>query len=212
MESVNSLKAFFKATQIRYVRWNKRRLWQSRWSSPDFQPSWLSDKPRPFVISGFERGWLVPPMKVLEIGCGLGTAAAWLAERGLEVVGIDVSEQAIEQARKIYLDRSGLEFMCSDVCASPNIVKQFDVILDTGCLQHIPKCLRDGYCRNLLRWSRTGSRFVVTMHKRGYSAQDRLEEVQALFSANFDLICIEEVQPNDATLKHLNSVFHFVRR
>src|SRR6195256_135311 len=39
-------------------------------------------------------------LKVLEIGCGLGTDGAQLAEAGADYTGIDLTEAAIELARK----------------------------------------------------------------------------------------------------------------
>jgi 2-polyprenyl-3-methyl-5-hydroxy-6-metoxy-1,4-benzoquinol methylase len=206
------LSGFFKAVQNHYLRWRKRRAWDRQWRQPGFRPLWLADTPRPFVISSFENGWFTPHMKVLEIGCGLGTAAAWLAQRGLQVLAIDVSIHVIEQARKMHPNQPGLEFRYADACTPTDISTIFDVIIDTGCLQHIPASLRDRYCENVLAWSRSGSRFIVTMHKKERSASERLSEVQGLFSANFDLVYTEEVQPADSSLNHLNSVFHFVRR
>jgi 2-polyprenyl-3-methyl-5-hydroxy-6-metoxy-1,4-benzoquinol methylase len=206
------LSTIFKSARNRFLRWRKGRSWERQWRKPDFRPSWLSDTPRPFVISGLEKGWWSPGMTVLEIGCGLGTAAAWLAQRGLQVVAIDVSSHVIKQARKAYPNQRGLEFRQADACAPTNISTVFDIIIDTGCLQHIPTSIRDCYCQNLLAWSRTGSRFVVTMHKKDRSASQRLSEVQALFSANFDLVSTEEVRPADERVNHLNSVFYFVRR
>src|SRR6185437_15140412 len=133
----------------RFLRWRKGRFWERQWRKPDFRPLWLSDTPRPWVISGFEKGWLAPGMSVLEIGCGLGTAAAWLAQRGLRVLAIDVSAHVIEQARKNYQGQPGLRFWQADACAPTEISRSFDVVMDTGCLQHIPPSLRDGYCQNL---------------------------------------------------------------
>jgi SAM-dependent methyltransferase len=197
----------------RFLRWRKGRSWERQWRKPDFRPLWLSDTPRPWVISGFESGWLSPGMSVLEIGCGLGTAAAWLAHRGVRVLAIDVSTHVIDQARKNYPDQPGLRFLQVDACAPTEIPRVFDVIIDTGCLQHIPSSLRVGYGQNLLTWSGTGSRFVVTMHTKDVSRIARLSEVQALFSANFNLVFSEEVQPaNPERANQLNSVFHFVRR
>ena len=69
------LTRFLKAAQNDYRRWRNRRVWERQWRKPNFRPRWLADTPRPFVISGFENGWFAPHMTVLEIGCGLGTAA-----------------------------------------------------------------------------------------------------------------------------------------
>jgi 2-polyprenyl-3-methyl-5-hydroxy-6-metoxy-1,4-benzoquinol methylase len=206
------LTTIFQPARNRFLRWRKERYWNRLWRKPDFRPLWLSDAPRPWVISGFESGWLAPGKSVLEIGCGPGTAAVWLAQRGLQVLAIDVSSHVIEQARKNYSGQPGLKFWHADACASTEISRAFDVIIDTGCLQHIPSSLRDGYCQNLLKWSCAGSRFVVTMHTKDRSRYARLSEVQALFSANFNLVYSEEVPPADPERgNQLNSVFHFVR-
>jgi SAM-dependent methyltransferase len=194
-------------------RWRMQRSWERRWRTPNYRPDWLADTPRPFVLTGFEQGWLAPGLTVLEIGCGLGTSAAWLAEHGLKVIAVDISNHVIEQARKNFPDRPGLEFRCADVCANEPFAAVFDVIIDTGCLQHIPTGLRNQYGQNLLAWSRAGSRFVVTMHKRDRTAAERLAEVQALFATGFELVHTEEVPTaNTEKLSRLNSVFHFVRR
>ncbi|MFZ0827301.1 MAG: class I SAM-dependent methyltransferase [Verrucomicrobiia bacterium] len=201
------------AAQNYYRRWRVRRSWERRWRKPDFRPPWLADAPRWFVVSGFEQGWLAPGMTVLEIGCGRGASAAWLARRGLQVVAMDVSSHAVEQARKAFPNQPSLEFRCADVCGPATCPTVFDIIIDTGCLQHIPSNLRDRYCENLLAWSRPGSRFVVTMHKMDRTASERLAEIQALFSAHHELVYTEEVPPpNVEMFSHLNSVFHFVRR
>jgi SAM-dependent methyltransferase len=42
---------------------------------------------------------LEPGMRVLDVGCGPGRHAVALAERGLEVLGVDISERFVELAR-----------------------------------------------------------------------------------------------------------------
>jgi 2-polyprenyl-3-methyl-5-hydroxy-6-metoxy-1,4-benzoquinol methylase len=111
----------FNPARNRFLRWRKGRDWERQWRKPDFRPPWLSDTPRPWVISGFENGWLAPGMSVLEIGCGLGTAAAWLAQRGLRVLAIDVSGHVIHQARMNYPSQPGLIFRQADACDRTDI-------------------------------------------------------------------------------------------
>ncbi len=45
------------------------------------------------IVSGFDRG------SALDLGCGQGRNALWLAEQGFTVTGLDLSPVAIEQAR-----------------------------------------------------------------------------------------------------------------
>ena len=44
--------------------------------------------------------WVSPGDQVLEIGCGTGSLAALMLERGAEVLGIDVSDAMLEVARE----------------------------------------------------------------------------------------------------------------
>jgi methylase of polypeptide subunit release factors len=41
----------------------------------------------------------IAPGRTLEIGCGTGINAIYLAQHGFEVVGVDISPLAIENAR-----------------------------------------------------------------------------------------------------------------
>lgn len=56
------------------------------------------DKPLHPLVLGLE-GWLRPGMRALDLGCGVGTAARWLAERGVSVRAIDAEPEAIERLR-----------------------------------------------------------------------------------------------------------------
>lgn len=56
-------------------------------------------------VSGYGHGLLsllaaVPRERVLDLGCGTGDLAAALAERGIEVRGIDADVSMIRQARQ----------------------------------------------------------------------------------------------------------------
>lgn len=63
----------------------------------------------------------------LDVACGQGTGAVWLANRGLSVWGVDVSEVAVEQARDLAF-RHGVADRC-----------RFDVVdLDHGLPGGLP--------------------------------------------------------------------------
>ncbi|WP_179472969.1 class I SAM-dependent methyltransferase [Mycolicibacterium vinylchloridicum] len=49
--------------------------------------------------------------RVLDLACGAGAAAVWLAERGLTVWGVDVSAVAIERAQEL-ANRHGVSERC----------------------------------------------------------------------------------------------------
>jgi SAM-dependent methyltransferase len=67
----------------------------------------------------------------LEIGCGTGTNAVYLAERGFEVVGVDISPLAVEQARARAQGRCRFETLDFLNEAPPG--RPFRFIFDRGC-------------------------------------------------------------------------------
>lgn len=46
--------------------------------------------------------YLTPGMRVLDVGCGTGRSTIFLAERGTQVIGVDMVEQFIFEGRKLY--------------------------------------------------------------------------------------------------------------
>jgi cyclopropane fatty-acyl-phospholipid synthase-like methyltransferase len=165
--------------------------WESRWLR-SLRASWLTRAPREFVTKGFDAGWLRPGMTALDIGCGEGDTAAWMAERGLDVVGIDFSPHAIRRARQRFPERPGLAFKVVDVCGRDQLAMTFDVLVDTGCLQGLPATLHADYKRSVLLWSRTGSRLVLPMHTLRIPPRERVAQVKALFAPEFQWVCQEE--------------------
>lgn len=59
------------------------------------RPRWDSAEPRP-ELAGVIRG---RPGRALDLGCGIGTDAIYLARQGWEAVGVDFVPEAIETAR-----------------------------------------------------------------------------------------------------------------
>ena len=51
----------------------------------------------------------------LELACGRGRIALWLASRGMEVYGVDVSSVAIDLARGLVSDSGFADRCCFDV-------------------------------------------------------------------------------------------------
>lgn len=81
---------------------------------------------------------VVQGKKALDLGCGTGTTAFTLAELGLKVTGIDISETAIEMGRDL-AQQQGLEikFEVGDVLQLESHNKEFDIIYDSHCLHCI---------------------------------------------------------------------------
>ena len=68
------------------------------------------------------------PARVLDAGCGTGRVAAWLAEQGYEVVGVDVDPEMVRVARE---DHPDLDWREADL-AELDLDERFDVVLMAG--------------------------------------------------------------------------------
>ena len=82
-----------------------------------------------FVTSG-----RVAPGPALDIGAGTGTNAIWMAERGFDVLGVDVSPLAVERA---HAKMEGRALRCRiavcDFLHAPPSGGPFQFIFDRGC-------------------------------------------------------------------------------
>jgi SAM-dependent methyltransferase len=78
----------------------------------------------------------IKPCKVLDIGCGTGDNAIWLAQQGFEVVACDFSETAIRQAREKDTG-DGCRFLVADFLADEIPGAPFGLVFDRGCLHSV---------------------------------------------------------------------------
>ncbi len=105
--------------------------------------------------------------RALYLGCGAGSHAVYLAELGFSVVAVDFVPAALEHARR-RADSAGvaLELIQSDVLAY-DPVGGFDVVVDSGCLHHIPSTKVGAYLARLDGWLLPGGDyFLVHFSKR----------------------------------------------
>lgn len=105
-------------------------------------------------------------LKVLEIGCGLGTDGAQFAEAGADYTGVDLTEAAIDLARKRFalFDLQG-KFQTADAESLDFEDESFDLIYSHGVLHHTPETGKA--VREIHRILRPRGRAVVMLYHRG---------------------------------------------
>jgi SAM-dependent methyltransferase len=91
---------------------------------------WDTGTPDPLLVELVESGAIVPG-RTLEIGCGTGTNAIFLAQRGFDVLGIDISEVAVDKARAKAQGRCRFEAV--DFLAATPDGGPFQFVFDRGC-------------------------------------------------------------------------------
>ena len=90
--------------------------------------------------------------RVLDLGCGAGADAIFLAQQNYEVHGLDFSTQALGIARQRARDCGVVvEWHECSALSTPFDVGYFDFITDRGCCHHIGGPLRRQYAAEVAR-------------------------------------------------------------
>lgn len=127
------------------------------------KPIWDTDRP----CSELKRvlgDYRIRPCRAVELGCGTGTNAVWLALHGFQVTGIDLSERAIVQARRRAVASHAYVHLVMGDLQDPSVLKgPYDFFLDCGCYHAARLGDAEGYLRAMERITRPGSCGLVLM-------------------------------------------------
>jgi cyclopropane fatty-acyl-phospholipid synthase-like methyltransferase len=120
---------------------------------------WYRDAPSKVLVSAVAA--LNGNGRALDVGCGAGVFSLWLAERGMEVTGIDLFPEAIAMARSLMEEKSvRVELLTADLFAYAS-ARPFDLVFDSGCLHSLVGGDVDSYKTQLLRWLVPGGNYVL---------------------------------------------------
>lgn len=133
--------------------------WDARYAGADLV--W-SAEPNRFVVEVVD-GWT--PGRALDLACGEGRNAIWLAQRGWEVTAVDFSQVAIERARRLAADAGvDVDWRRDDVLAHQADPGAFDLVL--LCYLQLPGEQLVEVLRNARRALAPGGAVVVIAHAR----------------------------------------------
>jgi SAM-dependent methyltransferase len=104
---------------------------------------------------------LKPQDKILEIGCGIGTVVNELSRKGHDIIGIDISGEAIEYGRNKYGDIR-LEVQAAEILPYEN--ESFDVVLSFDLFEHIAEI--DKHISEVRRVLRPGGYYLFQTPNR----------------------------------------------
>jgi SAM-dependent methyltransferase len=98
------------------------------------------------------KGRVSASIRVLDVGCGIGRMTAPIADHFDSVVGVDVSEEMIEQAKRLHGDQPNLNFAVNngtDLSEFPD--EHFGLALSYSVLPHLPPEVVESYFREINR-------------------------------------------------------------
>lgn len=106
----------------------KREDWDRRYTEHEqaHEHLWSAAPNRVLVVEIDD----LPPGRALDLACGEGQNAIWLAAQGWDVVGVDFSEVAISRARA-RAEREGVDvrFVCADLLEYAPERASYDLVL-----------------------------------------------------------------------------------
>ena len=108
----------------------------------------------------------VKDRKVLDVGCGVGYGSALLASIAKEVIGIDISNEAIDYAKQNYL-RENVRFHVGDATDLDFLKdEQFDVIASFEVIEHVPNYFQ--YLSEVQRLLKDDGIFIISTPNKKY--------------------------------------------
>jgi cyclopropane fatty-acyl-phospholipid synthase-like methyltransferase len=131
---------------------------------------WNVEEPPEALVTLAESG-TVRPCKTIDLGCGAGNQAAYLAGMGFSVTGVDSSPEAIRLARENAAKKGvSCRFVVADVLGDlREITETFDFAYDWELLHHIYPEQRATYVANVHRLLNRGGKYLSVC----FSERDR---------------------------------------
>ncbi len=124
-------------------------------------PPWETGNPAGELVRLHENGD-ISPCCALELGCGTGADAAYLARQGFEVTAIDSSPIAVERARgRAELEDVLVRFVLANAFDFAQTAEQFDLVYDAGFYHFIRQTELDRFLDVLWRVTRPGSLYLT---------------------------------------------------
>lgn len=137
-------------------------FWDEFYSDRDKKIPIFNNTPDENLVSYLQKG-IVKSGKVLDLGCGAGRNAIYLAENGFEVDAVDLSKTSLDWANE-RSDERGLtiNFIHENIFELDVQKEEYDFIYDSGCFHHLAPHRRITYIELLKRGLKEKGHFGIT--------------------------------------------------
>ncbi len=178
----------------------------------DDQVPWDDTLPPPEIMETAER---LEPGRALDLGCGYGRAAIYLAENGWYAVGVDFIPKAVAVATE-RAAASGMADRAQFYQASADdlgfLEGGFDLAIDVGCMHSFTEAMLAGYGQELNRLLKPNATYMLFAHLKDEANEDDIDsekrprgidevQIMSLMADGFRLERVEygETQVEDNT-------------
>ena len=147
------------------------------------------------------------PGRALDVGCGTGRDAVYLAQHGWQVTAVDIVDEAIAKARQRGAQEAvQVQWIAGDVSklAELGLEPGYTLLYDFGCVQGLPDSAREGAAAGMTKLAAPGATILLVafasarrlLLPRGMDEQD----VIRLFGDTCQLVRVEPVTDPSAPL------------
>lgn len=113
---------------------------------------------------------LPPGAAVLDLGCGAGIPATlWLAQRGFDVTGVDLSGKQLDLARELV---PGAAFLKADMTELGFGPGTFGAVVAFHSIIHVPREEHPALLQKIHRWLEPGGLFLATLTLTDFDGED----------------------------------------
>ena len=199
-------------------------FWDERYRDEAFV---YGESPNEYLAG--QRARFLPGMRALVPGDGEGRNGVWLAEQGLDVVTVDLSEAGVNKARRLAEKRGvRIDAIQADLTTWAWPVGEFDIV--AAIFLHLPPEIRRTIHRNMLAALKPGGLLILeafrpehVQYREKYGSKGGPPGVEMLFSEamlreDFQDAEVVELQSTEVDLKEgsnhwgLGAVVHGVFR
>ena len=204
---------------------NQKRMDEVYKNMPLEEIPWNRETPPDLLVDLINTGKLLP-CKAIDLGCGAGNYAIYLAEKGFDVTGVDFSSTAIKIAEEnAKARRVKCKFITADVVDQlSKISGRWDFAYDWGLLHHILPEHREKYVKNVYGILNPKAKYLslcFSEKDKGFEGDEKYrktfigstlyfsceDELRELFAPYFDII---ELRTTEITGKFETHVFNYV--
>lgn len=138
------------------------------------------------------------PGHALDVGCGTGTQAVYLAEHSWQVTAVDAVERALKRARRRAEQRRvEVRWVAGDVASlsTLGLGDEYSMVHDRGCFHDLSPAARNGYVRGVSELAAPGTTLLLlafARRERGIGPSGASEEeIQRRFDADWELVSVQ---------------------